>query len=90
MKKLTRDDMMDWWLKKYHDTTCAEILKAHPEMLETDMSDWFYKTYAVTKAEHDEWYRWVIDALAKERKISKRATKRLFVWEDMDLAPSIK
>ena len=29
--KLSGDDIMNWWLKKYHDITLDEIVAKHPE-----------------------------------------------------------
>lgn len=87
-KKLTRDDVLNWWLQKYHNTTVAELAKTLPEDVKNS-SDWF-KLYPVTQEQHDEWYKWVVDALAKERRMSKTYIVKHFAFDYLDCAPYIE
>jgi len=50
----------------------------------------FYKTYAVTQEQHDEWYEWAINRIAKYYRYSKKRAKRMFCWDYLNVAPSIK
>ena len=45
--KLTENDIINWWLKKYHDITIEEIMKDHPEYEEDSRE--FFRKYAVTQ-----------------------------------------
>ena len=88
MKKLlTTDFIMDWWLNKYHNITCDWLRENEPELIKTP--DW-YKKYAVTEEQHDEWYEWAIDYMAKYYRMSKKNTRRNFVFDYLNCSPSIK
>jgi len=88
MKKLLEKDfIMDWWLEKYHGITCNWLRKNEPELIKTP--DW-YKKYTVTQEQHDTWYNWAIDYMAKYYRISKKVTKRRFCFDYLDCSPSIK
>ena len=84
-KRLTRDDLLNWWLRKFHNTTVEEVIKNHTKEVLSD-PDWF-KLYPVTKAQHDEWYAWAIDSLAKERKLSKKIIEHVFSLDFLDSMP---
>ncbi len=86
-KDLQEADFYNWWLNKYHNTTIQEIQDKEPELCKT--SDW-YKKYAVTQEEHDAWYEWAINTLAKHYKMSKKTTKRRFLFNYLNLSPSVK
>lgn len=88
MKKseLTAEFIMDWWLSKYHNTSCKEIVRKHPRLCKT--SRW-YNLYPVTQEQHDEWYKWAIDILSKTLKVSKTYTKRAFVFDYLNCAPNV-
>lgn len=84
-KRLTRDDLLNWWLEKYHRKTIEQVIAENPkEALE--QPTWF-ALYPVTKQQHDEWYEWAISALAKERRTSKKTVQRLFSLTYLDCAP---
>lgn len=85
--KLTREHIINGWLQKYHGITVEELIKNEPELCKTP--DWF-KKYAVTQEQHDEWYEWAIDQLSKNLRRSKKLTKRLFVIDYLITAPSVK
>lgn len=82
---LTAAFIRDYWLKKYHGIDTAWLIENEPELIQT--LEW-YKKYAVTKEQHDEWYEWAIDTIAKHRHISKKSAKSRFVWDYLNLAPS--
>jgi len=85
-KKITREDALNWWLKKYHNTTVEEVAKAQPEECKTP--EWF-KLYPVTQEQHDEWYKWIVDALSKERRMSKTYIIKHFSFDYLDCAPAL-
>jgi len=88
MKKLLEQDfIVDWWLTKYHNITCDWLRKNEPELIKT--LNWFTK-YAVTQEQHDEWYNWAIDYMAKYYRRSKKRIKIHFVFDYLNCAPSIK
>jgi len=90
--KLTEDDCLNWWLRKYHDTDLATIIKEHPEWEaepEKHTVD-FYSTYMVTQEEHDEWHEWFIKAFMKEFGVGKKRAKRHSGFTYLNVAPSIK
>jgi len=88
MKKteLTEEFLINWWLEKYHGITVTEMIKKHPRLCKS--GNW-YKKYAVTQVQHDEWYSWAIDILSKTFHMSKKYTKRMFGLVYLNCAPSI-
>ena len=82
---LPAEFIRDYWLKKYHGIDTAWLIENEPDIIKTP--DW-YKKYAVTKEQHDEWYSWAIDTIAKHRGISKKSAKRDFAWDYLNLSPS--
>ena len=57
-KKLTEEEFINMWLMAYHAIDLEGVKKAHPEWMENPEKHTrdFYRTYAVTQAQHDEWY----------------------------------
>lgn len=84
--KLTREDLVNWWLQKYHNTTGEEVLVKHPDSKISP--DWF-KLYPVTQEQHDEWYEWAINYLVKEHRLSKKYIKSRFCFDYLNCAPNI-
>jgi len=88
MKRLlSQEFVMDWWLQKYHGITCQWLIKNEPELITTP--EW-YKKYAVTQEQHDEWYDWVVSYMAKYYRQSKKIVKRRFCFDYLNCSPSIK
>lgn len=85
--KITPEYLYNGWLQKYHGITAAELLEKEPELCKT--SEWF-KKYAVTQAQHDEWYEWAIAELCKAFHCSRKAVIRSFAFDYLNIAPSIK
>lgn len=86
-KPLTSEELMGWWLLKYHNKTIEQVLEECPEA--SISPDWYLK-YPVTKEQHDEWYEWVIDRIMKYFHITKKAAVRYFALPYINLAPSVK
>ena len=88
--KLTENEVIDWWLEKYHNTNLMQVLIDHPEWNDgLDHSSDFYQTYAVTQQQHDEWYNWFISEVAKRYKISKKLAKRRTAFSYLNTSPNI-
>jgi hypothetical protein len=85
-KQLNQEDFYNYWLVKFHGITVRELMEKEPELIKTP--DW-YKKYAVTQAQHDEWHEWAIDVIAKYYRCGKKAARMKFVWDYLNLAPSI-
>jgi len=92
-QKLTADDILNWWLAKYHNTSIDRVFKDHPEW-DVHSKDWnsrvFYEAYPVTQEQHDEWYEWVITTLMKEKGMGRKNTERNFSFVYLNTAPSVK
>lgn len=86
-KDVTSEYIMDYWLKKGHGIDVAWLIENEPELIKTP--DW-YKKYEVSQELHDEWYEWAIDTIAKSRRASKKYVKKLFAFDYLNLAPSVK
>jgi len=86
-KELSEEEFYDAWLVPCHGITVKELMEKEPELCKT--SDW-YKKYAVTQEQHDKWYEWAINRVAKHYKWSKKFTRRRFAFQYLNLAPSVK
>lgn len=86
-RKLTEEDVYNAWLVPYHGITAKELAEKEPELVKTP--DWF-KKYAVTEAQHDEWYEWMIKALMKEKGYSRKVAKRHSWAVYLNCAPNVK
>lgn len=85
-KELKADDFYNWWLQKYHNTTVQEIMEKEPELCATP--EW-YKKYAVTQEQHDEWYEWAIQTIMKHYHWSRKMAIRQFCFPYLNVAPTI-
>lgn len=88
MAKLTRDDALNWWLQKYHNLTVSDVI--NQLTLEQQNSPTWFELYPVTKEQHDEWYNWIIETLAKEQRTSKKAMRHRFSLDYLDCSPYYK
>jgi hypothetical protein len=86
-KELTSEDFYNYWLVKFHGITVQELIEKEPELCKT--SDW-YKKYACTQEQHDEWLDWAVDTIAKYYRCGKETARKRFVWDYLNLSPSIK
>ena len=87
MKTVDREELMDWWLSKYHNTNCKEVVEKHPE--EVKSPDWF-ELYPCTQEQCDEWEKWAKAYIKKELKISKALLDRRWPLTYLDTAPYVK
>ena len=85
-KELTREDIINGWLQKYHGITAQELVEKEPELCKSP--DWF-KKYAVTQEQHDEWHTWMLEELRKYYGGSKRYIKRGSWAIYLNCAPNI-
>ena len=86
-KKLTAEHFMNYWLEKGHGVTVEWLQENEAELIKT--SSW-YKKYAVAQELHDQWYAWAIDELRKHYRWSKKMAEKNFVFDYLNLAPSVK
>jgi len=87
MKTVDREVLMDWWLGKYHNTNCKEVVEKYPE--EVKSADWF-KLYPVTQEQSDEWEKWAKGYIKKELKISKAYLERGWPLVYLDTSPYVE
>lgn len=92
MAKLMLDDLVNWWLEKYHNTNIDGVLKDNPDW-DIHSKEWssrtFYAKYPVTQEQHDEWEKWAVDAFAKHFRLSKKQAKRSWPFTYLDTAPMV-
>ncbi len=88
-KKLSEEDIINWWLEKYHNTNIEKVLKKHPEWADGNHSRDFYDAYRVTQEQHDEWHEWMIKALMKEFGCKKKYAKKASWVLYLNTAPSV-
>jgi len=86
-KELFKEDLINWWLEKYHGTTLEKIIEDNPDRVTSKDSQWFYSTYTVTQEQYNEWYEWALNTTAKYFRVNKDYVKKAFFW--LDVAPSI-
>jgi hypothetical protein len=92
-KQATQNDLINWWLEKYHNTNTEKVLKDHPEW-DVESKEWdsrtFYDTYPCTQEQHDEWYDWAIETVMKDYGIrSKKYAERSFAFTYLNVSPKI-
>lgn len=89
MKKLpSRDELLDLWLSKYHNTNVQEVIAKHPKEL-LDSPDWF-KLYPCTQEQEDEWVKEAKVLLNKKYKISKNSIERSWWSVYLDCSPYVR
>lgn len=91
-KEMTERECIDWWLKKYHNTTLKDVEDTHPEWLKDPQKHTrdFYEAYAVTQEQHDEWHEWFLSEVMKRFKYSKKLARRRTAFDYLNVSPSIK
>ena len=87
MKAVSRKELLDWWLFKYHYTNSKEVAEKYPE--ECKSPDWF-KMFPVTQEQYNEWKGWAVSHIRNVTKMSKGYGDRIW-WEvELNCAPYIK
>jgi HSP90 family molecular chaperone len=91
MKKVNAEDLINWWLEKYHNTNLEKVTEEHPEWKEnpSEHTRDFYHKYSVTQEQHDEWLNWAKDYTKKVTKVSKKFFERQWPWVYLDCSPSV-
>ncbi len=84
--KLTEDDIVEWWLFKYHG---IHLKDAYEPKWGNDPKP-FYDKYPVTREQYDEWYAWLVKSLMKESGTGKKRTEGGLWPILLTLAPIIK
>lgn len=90
-KQPTEEEFINWWLKKYHNIDLTGVKKAHPEWMdepEKHTRD-FYRAYAVTQEQHDEWYDWAIKRIMKHYRMGRKRAEESFCFDYLNVAPNI-
>jgi len=87
MRKISRDDILNGWLK-YHNTSVEEVVKTHPKEI-LDSPEWF-KLYPVTLEQSNEWEKWAKKYICKVGKYSKQYVEASWGFVYLDCAPYIK
>ncbi len=92
MKQVKQEDLVNWWLEKYHNTNLTKVIEDNPEWKDnpSDHSRDFHLKYAVTKEQHDEWEVWAKEYTRKVTKCSKKFLEHQWPWISLDASPSIK
>jgi len=85
-KQLTDTEFYDAWLK-YHGITSQWLIDNEPELIKT--IEW-YKKYAVTQEQYDEWYEASIQKIMKHYRWSRKTAVRESCFAFLNLAPSVK
>ena len=89
--KLTMDDVVNWWLDKYHNTNIKKVISDHPEWdMDNFDSHIFYEEYQVTQEQHDEWREWLVKRLMKEYKLPRKAVEKSLWSIYLNSAPMVK
>ena len=91
MKKVNTEDLINWWLEKYHNTNLEKVKETHPEWKEnpSEHTMAFYRKYAVTQEQHDEWLEWAKEHTKKVTKVKGRMFDKSWGFVYLDCAPSV-
>jgi hypothetical protein len=91
-RKVTEEDLINWWLTEYHDTNMNEVLASHPQWWVNPRSHHreFYLEYAVTQEQHDEWEAWAKEAVRKSYGLSKRYNDVTWPFLYLNVSPQVK
>jgi len=86
MKKVSKEDLLNGWLK-YHNTTVDEVISKHPkEVLESP--DWF-NLYPVTQVQHEEWLAWAKEYTKKKTGVRGTRFDRAWWMVYLDVSPKV-
>lgn len=89
-KRLSEADVINKWLGDYHNTSIEKIFQERPEWSDGDHSREFYKEYSVTQEQHDEWHKWMIEAVAKDFRCSKKWAEKHSWPIYLQCSPTVK
>jgi len=86
-KQLTEEEFYNAWLVPCHGITVQWLIDNEPELIKT--TDW-YRKYAVTEEQYNEWYEWAIQRMMKHYKWSRKMAVSNFTLAGLNVLPSIK
>ena len=90
-KKVNIEDLVNWWLEKYHNTNLDKVKEENPEWKENPQahSREFYQKYQVSQEAHDEWLQWAKNYTKKVTGIKGKLFDKSWGWVYLNCAPSI-
>jgi hypothetical protein len=87
MKQVSREELLDWWLTKYHNTNVKELIEKYPpEVLQSP--DWF-KMFPVTQEQEAEWMVWAKKYIKEVTKVSKKMLEKNWPFIYLDCSPYV-
>ena len=86
-KQLGEDEFYNAWLEPCHGITVEWLRENEAELIKT--ADW-YKKYAVSQEQHDEWYEWSIKRLMTYYRWSRKMAVKQFCFPYLNVSPSVK
>mgnify|MGYP000217737854 CR=1 FL=1 len=92
-KDISETLLVDTWLKKYHNTTLKEEEKNYKKengVFLPGETARFYKDFAVSQKQHDEWDKQIRKELKNKLKLSKKIFDKSYSFLYLNIAPSIK
>jgi len=87
MKNISREDLLNGWLK-YHNTSVDKLLQKHTTE-ELQSPEWF-KLYSCTQEQCDEWEKWAKEYIIKAGKFSKKMVNSAWGMIYLECAPYLK
>lgn len=88
MKQVNRNDLLNLWLNKYHNTSVEELINVHSKE-ELSSPNWF-KIYPCTKEQSAEWEKEAKKYILEKIKISKKLLNKEWGMIYLDCAPYVK
>ncbi len=85
---IERDEILNLWLTKFHNTNVKEVIEKHPKEVLMDPS-WF-KLYPVTQEQYDEWEKESKEYILKNYQVHKETLKRAFWQISLDCGPYVE
>lgn len=92
-QQISERDLINEWLVEYFGKTYEEVEESYKDengVLPTDISREFYKDYAITEEQYDEFSLQIKEFLCKKWKVSKKTYDRHFGMTLLNVMPSIK
>jgi hypothetical protein len=91
-KEIGSEDLVDVWLYKFFKTTLTEVSKEYKKDSDgiylNGETNRFYKTYALTDEQYEEWDKAIKDFLCYKFKISKKRYNKEFGIAQLNFSPS--
>lgn len=85
-KELTETDLINMWMVPYHGITIEKAYEQDP----WEDSATFYKRYAVTQQQHDDWNEKALEVFRKHFGMRKTMAKRHWGFTYLNVSPSVK